>query len=73
MEGSSTVEAPGAACHVKRINDANPDNVWVGMGAPKQDLWVAEHSSRLRAPQQPWYPANGFSSTAAGIANCRLR
>lgn len=35
---------------VEQINDANPDYVWVGLGAPKQDLWVAEHRSRLRAP-----------------------
>lgn len=34
---------------VDRINAANPDYVWVGLGAPKQDLWVADHRSRLRA------------------------
>lgn len=34
---------------VEQINSANPDYVWVGLGAPKQDLWVAEHRSRLRA------------------------
>jgi len=34
---------------VDRINAANPDYIWVGLGAPKQDLWVAEHRSRLRA------------------------
>jgi N-acetylglucosaminyldiphosphoundecaprenol N-acetyl-beta-D-mannosaminyltransferase len=34
---------------VERINTADPDFVWVGLGAPKQDLWVAEHRSRLRA------------------------
>ncbi len=34
---------------VEQINAANPDYVWVGLGAPKQDLWVAEHRSRLRA------------------------
>ena len=31
------------------INAAKPDYVWVGLGAPKQDLWVAEHRSRLDA------------------------
>lgn len=35
---------------VEQINTANPDYVWVGLGAPKQDLWIAEHRSRLRAP-----------------------
>lgn len=32
------------------INAAEPDYVWVGLGTPKQDLWVAAHRSRLRAP-----------------------
>ena len=34
---------------VAEINAAKPDYVWVGLGAPKQDLWVAEHRSRLNA------------------------
>jgi N-acetylglucosaminyldiphosphoundecaprenol N-acetyl-beta-D-mannosaminyltransferase len=34
---------------VAQINAAKPDYVWVGLGAPKQDLWVAEHRSRLDA------------------------
>src|SRR5664279_2855097 len=34
---------------VAEINAAKPDYVWVGLGAPKQDLWVAEHRSRLDA------------------------
>ena len=34
---------------VATINAANPDYVWVGLGAPKQDLWVAAHRSRLNA------------------------
>ena len=35
---------------VERINAAAPDYVWVGLGAPKQDLWVAEHRPALKAP-----------------------
>ena len=35
---------------VRMINDANPDVVWVGLGAPKQELWMAEHRELLRAP-----------------------
>jgi N-acetylglucosaminyldiphosphoundecaprenol N-acetyl-beta-D-mannosaminyltransferase len=34
---------------VAEINAAKPDYVWVGLGAPKQDLWVAEHRARLDA------------------------
>ncbi|WP_342044829.1 WecB/TagA/CpsF family glycosyltransferase [Bacillus sp. OTU530] len=28
---------------IKRINGAKPDFVWVGLGAPKQERWMAEH------------------------------
>ena len=34
---------------VAEINAAEPDFVWVGLGGPKQDLWVATHRSRLTA------------------------
>ena len=33
---------------VDTINAAAPDFVWVGLGAPKQDLWIEEHHERLR-------------------------
>ncbi len=33
-----------------RINRANPDIVWVGLGTPKQDFWMAAHRARLAAP-----------------------
>lgn len=32
---------------VKMINDTNPDFVWVGLGAPKQEYWMAEHENRV--------------------------
>lgn len=32
-----------------RINAARPDIVWVGIGTPKQDFWVAQFRSRLQA------------------------
>ena len=32
------------------INRASPDIVWVGLGTPKQDYWVARHRGRLTAP-----------------------
>jgi N-acetylglucosaminyldiphosphoundecaprenol N-acetyl-beta-D-mannosaminyltransferase len=35
---------------VRRINDAEPDIVWVGLSTPKQERWMAEHRARLRAP-----------------------
>jgi N-acetylglucosaminyldiphosphoundecaprenol N-acetyl-beta-D-mannosaminyltransferase len=33
-----------------RINAAQPDLVWVGLGNPKQELWMAEFRGRLEAP-----------------------
>lgn len=35
---------------VARINAANPDVVWVGLGMPRQELWVARYQGRLNAP-----------------------
>jgi len=35
---------------VSQINAAHPDIVWVGLGTPKQDLWMAAHRDRLTAP-----------------------
>ena len=34
---------------VARINEARADYVWVGLGSPKQDHWVAEHRGRIEA------------------------
>lgn len=31
----------------RMINDAKPDIVWVGLGSPKQDIWMYEHRDRL--------------------------
>ncbi len=35
---------------VKDINSNNPDIVWVGLGSPKQDLWMYEHRKKINAP-----------------------
>ncbi len=35
---------------VKLINAAQPHIVWVGMGVPKQEHWMAEHIGQLNAP-----------------------
>lgn len=37
------------AAVVERINSSNADYVWVGLGSPKQDLWIADHWERLEA------------------------
>ena len=30
------------------INAAQPDIVWIGLGSPKQDVWIAEHRDTIR-------------------------
>lgn len=38
------------AREVERINAARPDILWVGLGAPKQELWMASHLGQIAAP-----------------------
>lgn len=33
---------------IERINETNPDFVWIGLGAPKQERWMAEHQGKLK-------------------------
>lgn len=33
---------------IERINETNPDFVWIGLGAPKQEKWMANHQGRVR-------------------------
>jgi N-acetylglucosaminyldiphosphoundecaprenol N-acetyl-beta-D-mannosaminyltransferase len=35
---------------VHRINSSGADLVWVGLGCPKQERWMAEHVDRLQPP-----------------------
>lgn len=35
---------------VEAINKAAPDVLWVGLGCPKQELWMEAHRPRLMAP-----------------------
>lgn len=34
---------------VSAINSSHPDIVWVGLGAPKQERWMAAHEHRINA------------------------
>lgn len=40
-----TAEEDEAA--IKMINDAKADFVWIGLGAPKQEIWMAEHQGKI--------------------------
>lgn len=35
---------------LKMINDSGADVLWVGLGLPKQDLWISEYRDRLNIP-----------------------
>jgi len=34
---------------VQYVNDCHPDIVWVGLGSPKQEKWMAQHVGRIRS------------------------
>lgn len=33
---------------IEQINQTDPDFVWVGLGAPKQEVWMAEHQGKVK-------------------------
>lgn len=33
---------------VSEINELNPDCIWVGLGAPKQELWMFNHMNKIK-------------------------
>jgi len=35
---------------INKINEASPDVLWVGLGCPKQQLWMYEHKDKLKVP-----------------------
>jgi N-acetylglucosaminyldiphosphoundecaprenol N-acetyl-beta-D-mannosaminyltransferase len=35
---------------IRLINESHGDVVWIGLGTPKQEIWMADNRSRLRAP-----------------------
>jgi len=41
-----TEDEDRAICEM--INAAKPDILWVGLGSPKQDVWISEHREKIR-------------------------
>lgn len=41
-----TAEEDQSVCDM--INAAQPDFLWVGLGSPKQDVWIREHREKIR-------------------------
>jgi N-acetylglucosaminyldiphosphoundecaprenol N-acetyl-beta-D-mannosaminyltransferase len=35
---------------VSRINESNADILWVGLGSPRQEQWMADHIDKLNVP-----------------------
>lgn len=35
---------------IRRINESHADVVWIGLGTPKQELWMAQNRDHLTAP-----------------------
>lgn len=33
---------------VEYINISNPDFIWIGLGAPKQEIWMSEHKNNIK-------------------------
>ena len=34
---------------IRKINETKPDFVWIALGAPKQEIWMAEHKNKIQA------------------------
>lgn len=47
---AGSAEPAAAAEIIRRIRAARPDVLFVAYGAPKQDLWIAEHRAELGVP-----------------------
>lgn len=54
---------------VERINAARPDVLWVGLGMPKQDVWIHERMDRLNVPVAIGVGA-AFAFVAGTVRRC---
>lgn len=54
---------------VERINAARPDVLWVGLGLPKQEMWIHQRLERLRVPVAIGVGA-AFAFAAGTVERC---
>jgi len=54
---------------IDKINAARPDVLWVGLGMPKQDIWIYERLDRLRVPMAIGVGA-AFAFLAGTVRRC---
>lgn len=62
-----TPEEDGNA--IERINAARPDVLWVGLGLPKQEIWIYERLDRLKVPVVIGVGA-AFAFIAGTVSRC---
>ncbi|MBF0483614.1 MAG: WecB/TagA/CpsF family glycosyltransferase [Candidatus Omnitrophica bacterium] len=48
--GKLRVGEKESASVIEQINASDADILWVGLGSPKQDIWMAEHRAELNVP-----------------------
>lgn len=53
---------------IENINKIKPDFVWIGLGAPKQEKWMAEHQGKIDAQYFCEFICNNISNFA--IVKC---
>ena len=66
MQAEWGVPTPGL---VARVNAAAPDVLWVGLGTPKQDAWIAANREALEVPVAVGVGA-AFRFEAGSLARC---
>lgn len=54
---------------IDRINAAQPDVLWVGLGLPKQEIWIHKHLALLNVPVAVGVGA-AFSFVAGTVSRC---
>lgn len=54
---------------IDRINAARPDILWVGLGAPKQELWIYDRLDQLKVPVAIGVGA-AFAFVAGTVQRC---
>ena len=54
---------------IERINAARPDVLWVGLGMPKQDVWIYDRLDRLNVPVAIGVGA-AFAFVAGTVPRC---
>jgi len=55
-----TLNAEEDAALVRMLNDSGASTIWVALGCPKQEIWMAEHRDRVRSVMVGVGAAFGF-------------